>query len=347
MIKLDSVRLRELISESLLKIEVNLESVRHVSNSMVETSLNGVDSHGVNLFPHYYRAFQGGRLNKEPNFVFQTALTAAHVLDANHAIGHHSGIVAMKKCIETATQSGVGICAVKNSSHYGASSYFGLHAARQEFIGLAFTNADALVKSHNGKKSFFGTNPICFCMPLKSEEPLCLDMATSHVSWNKIKNYRRNNMSLEEEWAFDEDGQMVVDANKARSLSPSGAYKGFGLGMMIEILCSGLTSSVIAKDMMPMFNTPLNEPRQVSHFFAAINLEAFGDKNAIIESVTNMTNRLRNEEPLGEQCVMAPGDPQKKERKNRIISGIPCDLDVIEAFIKIDKRFSECVIESS
>ena len=188
MIKLQPDKLQEYIFNEFLNIGVSENSARNAATSMVQTSTRGVDSHGINLFPHYHRSFISGRLNKNPSFNFIQNKPAVAVLDANDAIGHESGIVAMDKCLELAKKEGIGACTVKNSSHYGASSYFGLHAAKHGFIGMAFTNADALVKTFNGVKSFFGTNPICFCAPLKSEEPLCLDMATSLVSWNKIKN---------------------------------------------------------------------------------------------------------------------------------------------------------------
>lgn len=347
MLRLDSKVLKQIIKQVLLKEGVNENSVFNVSESMVETSLRGVDSHGINLFPHYHNSYLSGRINKEPRFRFNSNYSTTFILDADHAVGHHSGIVAMNKCIEVADSQGIGVCAVKNSSHYGASSYFGLHAARRGFIGMAFTNADALVKSYGGIKSFFGTNPICFCTPLMGEEPLCLDMATSQVSWNKIKNYRRNNKDLEAGWAYNEKGEGVIDPNAAKSLSPAGNYKGFGLGLMVEVLCSVLTNSILSKDMLPMFDSPPAAQRQVSHFFIAININAFGDKNSIIQDISSMIDRLRAEHSLSGTNVMAPGDPEKHEYNKRVKSGIPCDKDVFSNYLKIDSRFEKCILNKN
>ena len=309
---------------------------------MVQTSLRGVDSHGINLFPHYYRSFESGRLSKNPLFKFTQNKGSTATLDADHSIGHHSGIVAMNKCIEMADKNGMGACVVKNSSHYGASSFFGLHAAAKGYIGLSFTNADALVKSFNGKHSFFGTNPICFCAPLLNEDPFCLDMATSQVSWNKIKNYRRSDDELEAGWAYEANGKTVTNPHDAKSLSPAGGYKGFGLGMMVEILCAVLSGSVIAKDMMAMFTSPPEAHRRVSHFFMAIDIESFINKELFIQNLTDMVHRLRDEPSISDDHVMAPGDPEKKTFPIRLKHGIPCFEEVYKEYLDINPIFNSC-----
>lgn len=342
----DGSKLKSEIYNTYLGIGVAEDSAKLAAESMTQTSLRGVDSHGINLFPHYFRSFQSGRLNKNPKFKFHQTKGSAALLDADHALGHHSGIVAMDKCLEMADENGIGACTVTNSSHYGASSFFGLHAASQGYIGMSFTNADALVKSFNGKYSFFGTNPICFCAPLQHEEPLCLDMATSLVSWNKIKNYRRSNEDLESHWAFDKTGNPVTDPFQAASLSPAGGYKGFGLGMMVEILCSMLSGSVMAKDMMAMFTSPPEAQRQVSHFFMALDINSFNNKDLFISNLTNMVHRLRKESTIGEDQVMVPGDPEKRMFSKRIELGIPCFEEIIEEYIAINSEFRKCLINN-
>ena len=93
-------------------------------------------------------------------------------------------------CMKIANKFGVGIVAVKNSSHPGALASMALRAARKNYIAFAFTHADSLMLSHNGKKAYFGTNPICFAAPRKEKEPFCIDMATSMISWNKLLKLR-------------------------------------------------------------------------------------------------------------------------------------------------------------
>lgn len=340
----DGEKLKLQIFNDFLSIGVNRESARHAAESMIQTSLRGVDSHGINLFPHYHRSYLSGRLNKDPNYAFEQKKSAAAVLDADHAIGHHAGIVGMNKCLELAAEHGIAACTVRNSSHYGASSYFGLHAADKGYIGMSFTNADALVKAYNGKEAFFGTNPICFAAPMKGESPFCLDMATSLVSWNKIKNYRRTDEKIPDHWAYDKEGHSVSDPHKAASLSPIGDYKGFGLGMMVEVFCALLSDSVIAKDMLAMFTSAPEAQRKVSHYFMAIDIEAFINKDRFMEHLSTMAARMRGLPTIGEEPVMVPGDPEKKAEKVRKVQGIPCLEEVIAEYLEINREFENCLI---
>ncbi len=166
MTRFDAGKLAALMAAELAKRHIDPESNQHVVASLVQTSLRGVDSHGINLFPHYCRAAEAGRINSRPHISISRTGPSTAVMDADH---------------------------VRNSTHFGAAAYFGLIAAERDCLGFAFTNADALVKAFGAKEAFFGTNPICFTAPLQNESPFCLDMATSLVSWNKINNYRREN----------------------------------------------------------------------------------------------------------------------------------------------------------
>jgi ureidoglycolate dehydrogenase (NAD+) len=205
---------------------------------------------------------------------------------------------------------------------------------------MAFTNADALVKAKGSTQAFFGTNPICLTTPLQNEEPFCLDMATSMVSWNKIKNYRREGIDIPDTWAYDAEGKPVTNPNEARSLEPAGDYKGFGLGMMVDVFCGILANGLISKDILAMYNTPLDEARKVSHFFMVIDPEKFLPLADFKQNMQSMVDRIR-EMPTqeGVEAVMVPGDPEKKTKTERLKSGIPILEDIWQEFLEISPDF--------
>ena len=147
--------------------------------------------------------------------------------------------------------------AVRDSTHFGAAAYFALPASRRGYLAAAFTNADALVRAFGGVAAAFGSNPICITAPMAGEEPFCLDMATATVSWNKVLNHRRSGEPLPSGWAADAAGHDTSDAGAAAMLQPLGGYKGFGLGMAVEILCSLLADGPAADEILPMFTAPL------------------------------------------------------------------------------------------
>lgn len=325
MIFLDSVRLAHRMRARLISDGVRPEAASHVVDSLVETSLRGVDSHGVNLFAHYCRAVGGGRISRSPDIRIDRRSPAVAVIDADHAFGHHAGAVAIDVAVDMAGDAGVGVVSVANSTHFGAAAYFALRAARQGFLGMAFCNADALVKVHNGTESFFGTNPICFCAPMAGEEPFCLDMATSLAAWNRIKNARAGDTPIPDNWAFDAGGASVTDPHRASSLAPLGGYKGFDLGMMVDILCALLADGPVSKDIAPMYSAPLSLRRRISHFFLVMDISRFVSVSIFMDRLAEMASRVRAVPALesADDAVMIAGDPEKRSHAHRLRHGIP------------------------
>ena len=341
MTRFDAGKLAALMAAELAKRHIDPESNQHVVASLVQTSLRGVDSHGINLFPHYCRAAEAGRINSRPHISTSRTGPSTAVMDADHAFGHHAGAVAIGEAVTLARQSGMGAVSVRNSTHFGAAAYFGLIAAERDCLGFAFTNADALVKAFGAKEAFFGTNPICFTAPLQNEGPFCLDMATSLVSWNKINNYRRENRSIPSHWAFDAEGKSVTDPHRARSLNPAGEYKGFGLGMMVDILCATLAGGLIGKDIKAMYALPLDgSKRGISHFFMALDISRFSEPALFRRNLQAMVDRIRLLPPLNPgEAVMVSGDPEKKSFLRRSVEGIPIDGTKYAEFLALSSKF--------
>lgn len=337
--------LEKLMGNDLAEIGVCDDSVKHVTKCLIQTSLRGVDSHGINLFPHYCRVAKIGRVNKNPQFKFTKSASSAGVLDADHGFGHHSGASAMQHAISMAKNSGIGSVGVTNSTHFSAAAYYGLIAAEHDCLGFAFTNADALVKATGAREAFFGTNPICFTAPMLREEPFCLDMATSQVSWNKIMNYRRINHNIPEQWAFDSSGKATTDPHDATSLSPTGDYKGFGLGFMVDILCATLLGGVQGKDLIPMYREPVDATKRgIGHFFMAIDISKFTETSRFKDNLQNMVDRVRCLAAIDGMTPMVPGDPEKIVSVVRKESGIPIDEFKFEEFLKINSHYADAVM---
>lgn len=336
--------LEEVMRRSLLDRGVCAESTEHVVASLIQTSLRGVDSHGLQLFPHYCRAVDAGRVRKAPVFSLDARAPGAAILDADHGFGHHAGAVAMDHAVSRAHENGIAVVVVRNSTHFGAASYFGLRAAARGCLGFAFTNADALMKSHGGREAMLGTNPVCFTAPMAGEEPLCLDMATSFVTWNKLMLYRRLGRPIPETWACDAEGAPVRDAAAARSLLPAGEHKGFGLGLMVEVLCSLLAGGPVGKDLPPMYEG-LSEWRPISHCFMALAAGRFGAPGELETRLGDLAARIRRSAPLDPASpVMVAGDPEKAAETERRERGIPIDDPTFEELRDVSPGVAHALI---
>ncbi len=343
MLNFDPAGLERILREQLNRRGVNAESIHHVVTALLETSLRGVDSHGITLFPHYCRAVDAGRINKNPKLTILKRHPSTALLEADHAFGHHAGSVAIEVAMQLANQTGIGVVSVKNSTHFGAAAYFGLQASRKGYIAFSFTNADSLVKAFGSDRVFFGTNPICFTVPMKNEEPLCLDMATSQVSWNKVKLHRMKKESIPSDWGFGADGKPTTDPEAVKSLNPIGQYKGYGLGMMVEILCSLLAGGPFALGLIPMF-TRIEEKRSISHFFMVLDIRRFRSLGSFLNDLEIMVQQARSLSTLeGTMGVMIPGDPEKRVFRERFLRGIPIDEWVYKDFLSISEDFSKAL----
>ena len=340
----DSKKFKQTLIKVLLDKGININIINPLVNSLIETSLKGVDSHGINLFPYYYQEISLNRVNVNPKLKFTQNSNAVATLDATNTLGHYVGEKSIKKAIQIAKKNGVGIVSVKNSTHFGAAGYFTNLAAKKGMIGLSFTNTEALINAFNSTERFFGTNPFCFSAPIEGEDPYCLDMATSVIPWNKVKNHQRQNQPLEQGWAYDNKGLPTVDPHKAFSLTNIGGYKGFGLSMVIEILCSGLTLGPLSKDILPLYDSKIDSERQISHFFMAINISDFVDSDLFNLYMKNMVTRIRQLPSSSSEKVMVAGDKEKSKLEQRTTKGIPIDDVKFNEFISISPLFKSTLL---
>jgi ureidoglycolate dehydrogenase (NAD+) len=337
--------LKALLYATLARNGVCDDACFHVAEAVVQASLRGVDSHGINLFPHYYAALKAGRINAQPRFTRVRAGLSATVFDADRGFGHHAGAAAMQAAVDAAKESGVGAVSLKNSSHFGAAAYYGILAARQDCLGLCFTDTNDTVLAFNATKPFFGTNPICLAAPMADEEPFTLDMATSVISMNKVRNCIRTGTLLASGQAYDADGKETRDPRAVRALGPVGGYKGYGLGMMVELLCGILTGGPVGPEIMD-FGERLDAPRCLSQFFMAVDIACFLQPRMFkkrLQTVADAVRSLPRADP--DIPVMVPGDPEKRCFRQRLAAGIPVDDALYKALLDIDEAFAGALTE--
>ena len=324
----------------LSKIGLDDFSMKSVSKGLCESSLRGVDSHGIRLLPHYVESAIKGRKNPRPKFKLNLSFATCGVLDADNGFGHAAGFKAIEHCIKIAEKMGLGSVAVKNSSHPGSLASMALNAARKGYICFAFTHADSLMKSHNGERAFFGTNPICFAAPRTEKEPYCLDMATSMISWNKLLQYRDNKESMPKDLAADQNGNMTINPSEAVSLLPAGEYKGYGLASMVEILCGVLTGMAYGTNIPSMFDSPIDKHRKLGQFYIVLRTDICISKEKFSNKMQEMTNLVRNEPGLNNKRVKMPGDPEIDTAKKRMSDGIPLDNSTYISLRKLSEKYN-------
>ncbi len=329
--RIDQNKLKASFKKILIEYGANEFSAESVSRGLIETSLRGVDSHGIRLLPHYLNALKNKRINGNPNFQRNDTFPTLIGLDADNAFGHAAGFKSIEIGIELARKFGIAAISVFNSSHPGAMASFSLEAARKGFCSFSFTHADSLVQSYGGKESFFGTNPICFAAPRKGEEPFCVDMAPTFIPWNKILEYQEKNLELEKNVAIDKNGNSTIIPQEANALIGIGGYKGFALASMVEVLCANLSGMPFGPHIPSMYGSSIKRKRKLGQFYIIFRNDVNISSEQFMESLKVMTTEVRGQEPINNQTsVQMPNDPQIKYQKDREENGIPVNSDILK-----------------
>ncbi len=334
--RIDHKYLKKQTKKVLIKYGANDFSAESVSRGLTETSLRGVDSHGIRLLPHYLNALKNGRINGDPKFTIIKTFPAFVGLQADNAFGHAAGFKSIEIGIDLANIYGIGAISVLNSSHPGAMASFSLEAARQGYCCFAFTHADSLLQSYNGKKSFFGTNPICFAAPRKDEEPFCVDMSPTYIPWNKILESKEKNINLDCGVAVDKDGNETINPSEAQTLIGIGKYKGFALASMVEVLCSTLSGMPYGPHIPSMYGSSIKAKRNLGQFYLIFRNDVNINSDEFMASLKKMSDEVRDQIPNEDKIsVLMPNDPQLNSVKERSKNGIPVMENIIEIISEV------------
>jgi hypothetical protein len=189
-------------------------------------------------------------------------------------------------------------------------------AARGGLVAIVFTHADAMAAPFGGTRAFFGTNPIAIAFPRAGHEPACLDMATTSIPFNRVINARREGHLLPPDVACDAAGNPTTDADAARALIPLGGagygHKGYGLALMIDLLCGPLNANPWGSTISNMF-TALDEPRRLGAFFLMLDPLRFAGGETLAATVEAIARALSSEPG----APLMPGDPELCEEALR------------------------------
>ena len=342
MTRVNHEKLIRFVRRSFERLGVPPSDAEIAANVLIASDLRGVDTHGVIRFnPHgwYVKWLQNGSMTAKPNIRIVTENASTALLDADNGLGMVAGHRAMEIAIKKAKESGVGIVTVRNSRHYGMSAYYSMLALPHDMIGIAMTNASRQVVPTFGRDPRFGTNPICFAVPAEHERPFVLDMATNTAAAGKLELAVRLGKAIPLGWALNEKAQPTADpkiAQQARRLLPlggsreGGSHKGYGLGVLVEILCGVLSGTITALNSN-------SEPR--GHCFGAIDPSAFRPVQEFKSDMDQLIRELKSTPPVeGEQRVYVAGEIEFELAEERTERGIPLHSSVLKGLREVSEQ---------
>jgi L-2-hydroxycarboxylate dehydrogenase (NAD+) len=320
-----------------LKMGCSTTDAALATKVLLSADLRGIDSHGIARLIGYVRLWEVGRINATPDIkiVHETPSTA--VIDGDRGLGLIVAPRAMEIAMEKAKQVGTGWVSVKNSNHFGIAGYHAMMALEQEMIGIAMTNASALVAPTYAAEKLLGTNPIAVAVPAGEEAPFVADFATTTAANGKLEIAQRNNTSIPFGWAQDAAGNPTQDASILKnggallplgSEKEQGSHKGYALGSIVDIfsaVLSGASFGPWAPPFPAYVPMPENMPGEgLGHFIGAMRIDAFRPASDFKSNMDLWLYRFRNATPAkGHDQVYVAGDIERVMEKERMQNGIP------------------------
>jgi len=312
----------------------------------------GIDSHGVARLGSYVGLLAAGRINPRPVVRIVRESPSTATLDGDNGLGLVVGPKANDVAMDKAQAVGTGWVSVCNTNHYGIAGYYPLRALERDMIGWSMTNSSRGVAPLWGGERMLGTNPIAIAFPGKEEPPIVVDMATSAVAYGKIEIALRAGKSIPEGWALDREGRPTTDPAAmiaGGALLPLGSdrerggHKGYGLGLMVDVLCavlSGANWGPFAPPFVLRGEIPARSVgKGIGHFFGAMRIDAFRDPDEFKSQIDELVRTLRATRPApGTAGPLLPGDPERLAEKERAKTGVPLGPAVVAELRGIAKQ---------
>jgi len=324
------------------------------TKALIAADIRGIDSHGVARLSGYVRLWEAKRINATPEIqiVHETPSTA--VVDGDAGLGLVVAPFAMQVAIEKAKNVGTGWVSVRNSNHFGIAGYHAMMALEHDMIGIAMTNASALVAPTFSIERMLGTNPIAVAIPAGDQPPFVADMATTTASNGKLEILQRKNAVAPIGWVQDQSGESTTDAGILKnggvmlplgSDRDHGSHKGYALGSIVDIfsaVLSGASYGPWAPPFPAYVPIPENMPgKGLGHFFGAMRIDAFRTADEFKEHMDNWITRFRNAKTSpNQERVLIPGDPEREMEAIRTKEGIPLLKSAIDDLTQTGIRFN-------
>lgn len=342
---------------------ISEEDARYATDVLLWASLRGVDTHGIRNLKRYYIDSAAGVGRRDGVIIPDAKLetdsdSPTHAaLNANGGLGLSVSVRAMKLAIEKASESGMGIVTVRNSTHFGAAGYYAHMATQHDMLGFASTGyffphgQDKGVVPYGGLLPMLSTNPLAMACPGGELPDFVLDMSTSLVPVNRVEMLEEDGLPIPPGWIRDRDHNVTDDPQAVCKVEPLGGavdyggHKGFGLCVAGWIL-TGLLSGAWRKEPRKERILGVQETKHgfaqegIGHCFAAVRLDQFGDPGLIRSGLDAMTRAFNESPPAdGFEQVYIPGQKEVAIEADRRANGIPLSGSTVTDLRSLSEEF--------
>jgi LDH2 family malate/lactate/ureidoglycolate dehydrogenase len=237
-------------TQALTHVGLETTKARTTAEILVEGDLLGHSTHGLALLPGYVAELESGAMSKTGTPDVLSARAAAELWHGKRLPGPWLTHAAITRATVLAKMCGTASIVIRNSHHIACLAAYLEAPARAGFV-VQILSSDptvAAVAPHGGRTPVMTPNPLAIAWPTDTD-PVIVDVSMSVTAMGMVRRMMEAGEPMPEGWAVDAQGhastdpRVIFEAPKG-ALLPLGSdlagHKGYGLGLAIEALTSGL-----------------------------------------------------------------------------------------------------------
>jgi len=317
---------RKLILQALIGAGTAARNAGYFADAILDTELSGLEGHGFYWLQYYCEHVRSGKVDGHAKPKVKKLSPVAFRVDARRGFAHPAIERGFAKLVPAAKKNGIAGLAVHNSYNAATLGYHTGYLAKQGLVAFGFTNSTPAIAPVGGRNPVIGTNPMSFAVPGKAGKiAFLIDQSASAVAWTAVKLAADEGRPIPLGWALDADGMPTTDPARglAGSMAPAGGYKGFGQGLIVEVMCAALAGAKRGPE-MGSFMANDGRPIDCGQFFIALEPKAFSG-GAFAKQIAALAKSITSQ-----QGARLPNARREANQKRLAREGVPIDSALYE-----------------
>ncbi len=251
-VRLKPAAARKLIFNALTGAGTAPQNATYFTEAILDTELSGLEGHGFYWLQFYCAHVQSGKVKGKAKPKVIKRSPVSFIADPMGGFAHPAIEKGFEKLIPAAKKYGIAGLGLTNSYNAATLGFHTGYLAKRGLLAFGFTNANAIMAPVGGRKPVIGTNPLSFAVPGKPGKiAFLVDQSSTAVTWTAVKRAAEDGREIPLGWALDASGAPTTDPAKglAGSLAPAGGTRGFGQGLIVEVMCAALAGASLGTDM--------------------------------------------------------------------------------------------------
>lgn len=323
--KVPFAEVKETIRRALINAGLQEEQAEICAAIHAESSADGVESHGLNRVPRFIDYVQRGWVDPKGQPELIRAQGGVEVYDGHLGIGITNALFASKRAVALAQEHGIGMCALRNTTHWMRGGTYAWKMAEAGFVGISWINTESCMPLWGSDVRSVGNNPFCMAIPHK-DGPVVLDMAMSQYAYGKLGVYRLAGKQLPFPGGYDREGNLTCDPGAIEDsmrILPMGYWKGSGMAIVLDLAAAILSDGKSGSDMDAEGKGSCTGCSQI---FIAIDPAIAETKEEAQDIVNRRIAAADSAHPIKEGSrVRVPGEGTLARRKRSMEEGVTVD----------------------